>query len=160
MPKRMLAFVAALGLIVPVALLADPPTPPPVHPGGRQLQAALAGSTEVPVPGDPDGSGRAWITVNPGKDEVHYKITVQGIGEATAAHIHKAPAGEAGPVVIPLTAPTGGMTEGVVSANRKLLMDILQHPSDYYVNVHNAEYPGGALRGQLMVSEDKENTGD
>ena len=34
-----------------------------------------------------------------------------------------------------------------------LAQEILSSPEDYYVNVHNAEYPGGALRGQLAFQD-------
>jgi len=37
----------------------------------------------------------------------------------------------------------------VSPVDRRLLMDIIQHPQDYYVNVHTADFPGGAIRGQL-----------
>jgi hypothetical protein len=36
-----------------------------------------------------------------------------------------------------------------VTVTRQLARDIVRNPSDYYVNVHNADFPGGALRGQL-----------
>jgi hypothetical protein len=99
--------------------------------------------------GDPDGRGSARITVNPGRGEICYDLTVTGIAPATAAHIHEAPAGQAGPVVAPLMAPSSGMSTGCVSVSREEAKDILKHPERYYVNVHNAEFPGGALRGQL-----------
>ena len=68
---------------------------------------------------------------------------------AIAAHIHKAPA-TTGPVVVPLTPPTSGSSSGTVQdVDRELAKEIVQDPDNYYVNVHNADYPAGALRGQL-----------
>jgi hypothetical protein len=64
------------------------------------------------------------------------------------AHIHEAPATAAGPVVQGLTPPTSGTSTGCVT-NAALAADLLAAPADYYVNVHNAPFPGGALRGQL-----------
>ncbi len=103
----------------------------------------------MPGPGDLDGTGSAVVRVNVGQKQVCYDLSVTGIEAATAAHIHEAPVGAAGPVVIGLTPPTGGMSSGCVTVTRALAKDILKNPADYYVNVHNAEFPGGALRGQL-----------
>jgi hypothetical protein len=103
----------------------------------------------VPGPGDLDGSGEAFITLNHGRGEVCFQLSVSDIAPATAAHIHEAPAGVAGPVVVGLTPPTSGSSSGCVSADRDLIKDIIQNPADYYVNVHNAAFPAGAVRGQL-----------
>ena len=108
----------------------------------------LQGEEERPVQGDPDGRGFAVVAAIPELGLVCYSIAVFGIAPATAAHIHEAPAGEPGPVVVGLQAPTGGSSSGCV-ANQAEAEDIAENPEDYYVNVHNAEYPGGALRGQL-----------
>ena len=116
---------------------------------GRPLSADLLGVNEVPLPGDPDGSGTATITVNPGQGEICYELTVEGIAPATLAHIHEAPAGVAGPVKVTLTPPTSGASSGCVAVDRELALDILTNPEQYYVNVHNLDFPGGALRGQL-----------
>ena len=58
-------------------------------------------------------------------------------------------AGVAGPVVVPLAPPTDGSASACVEVDRELALAILKHPADYYVNVHNAEFPAGAARGQL-----------
>ena len=117
--------------------------------GGRELTTTLTGEQEVPVPGDPDGIGFATVTVNPGKGLVCYELSVSDIVPAAAAHIHEAPPGEAGPVVVTLEPPTNGSSDGCVEVDRAEAKDILKNPADYYVNVHNAEYPAGALMGQL-----------
>ena len=118
--------------------------------GGRKFTTTLTGAAEVPGPGDPDGSGTATITLNHGQGEVCFELTVSGIAPATAAHIHVAAVGVAGPVVVPLGPPTGGSSSGCVSGvARDLIKNIIQHPEEYYVNVHNAVHPAGALRGQL-----------
>lgn len=117
--------------------------------GGRPFTTELLGANERPNPGDPDGSGSAWVSLNPGTGEVCYAYSVSNVGPLLAAHIHRATADVAGPVVIPLapTSATGG--SGCVAADRDLLMAILKDPAGYYVNVHNADFPAGALRGQL-----------
>lgn len=117
--------------------------------GGRLLTAVMTGADEAPGPGDPDGTGTARFTLNAGQEEVCYALTVTGIAPATAAHIHIAPPGEPGPVVVPLAPPTEGSSQGCASASRELILDILRAPQAYYVNVHNADFPAGAVRGQL-----------
>jgi hypothetical protein len=116
---------------------------------GRPFATVMTGAQEVPIPGDPDGTGVAVLTLNPGLGELCFDLTVQNIAPATAAHVHRAPVGVPGPVVVPLVPPTGGHSSGCVSASRELLIAIIENPEGYYVNVHNAEYPGGAVRGQL-----------
>jgi hypothetical protein len=116
--------------------------------GGRPISVEMSGAQEVP-PADPDGTGTATFTFNPGLGQVCYELTAENIAPATASHIHHAPAGVNGPVVIPLMPPTSGHSSGCASADRDLILDIIQNPEAYYVNVHNAVYPGGAIRAQL-----------
>ena len=117
--------------------------------GGRKLQTSLTGAAETPNAGDPDGSGTASVTVNPGQARICYELTVANIAPATAAHIHEAPAGVAGPVRVSLSAPSDGDSAGCVDVSRELALEILKNPADYYVNVHNPAFPSGAIRGQL-----------
>ena len=117
--------------------------------GGRKLQTSLTGAAEAPNAGDPDGSGTASVTVNPGQGRICYELTVSNIAPATAAHIHEAPVGVAGPVRVALAAPSDGDSSGCVDVSRELALEILKDPADYYVNVHNSAFPTGAVRGQL-----------
>jgi|SRR5215212_11199192 len=117
--------------------------------GGRPLATTLTGAAEVPGPGDPDGTGTALLTLNPGQEEICYQLTVSNIAPATAAHIHVGGVGTPGPVVVPLAPPTGGSSSGCATVDRELVKAIIQDPENYYVNVHNATYPAGAIRGQL-----------
>lgn len=131
-------FVAAIVLVVAAIAL-------PAAAGGRPLSATLTGAAEVPVAGDPDGSGTAQVTLNQGLGEVCWAIEFEGIDAPFAAHIHVGAAGVPGPVVVGLNTSSGcvdGVDQGLIKAIR-------QNPSAYYVNVHNAPFPGGALRGQL-----------
>jgi hypothetical protein len=127
--------------------------------GSRGLTTQLTGEAEVPGQGDPDGSGTATITLRPEQGEVCFDLTVSNIEPATAAHIHEGAEGVAGPVVVPLDPPpTDGSSSGCVSGvDRALIQNILQHPDQYYVNVHNEEFPDGAVRGQLGHVDDDDN---
>lgn len=117
--------------------------------GGRPLSAELTGAAEVPGPGDPDGTGSASLRVNPGLTEICYTLAVTNVDGVTAAHIHKAPVGSPGPVVVPLAAPVGGSSTACATVSRDLALAILTDPGAYYVNVHSTAHPAGAVRGQL-----------
>ena len=123
--------------------------------GGRPFTTALTGAAEAPGPGDPDASGQAELTLNQGQNEVCFNIDWADVdGEVFAGHIHVAPAGSPGPVVVTLftgsftgTDAVSGCAENV---DADLIKAIRQDPSAYYVNVHSRpDFPGGAVRGQL-----------
>lgn len=116
--------------------------------GGKQMSTTLSGAEEVPA-ADPDGSGTATFRIQASKGQVCYTLEVRDIAQASAAHIHHAPAGINGPVVVPLTPPAAGTSSGCVEVLLSLARDIVRNPGDYYVNVHNVDYPAGAVRGQL-----------
>jgi hypothetical protein len=117
---------------------------------GRTLTIALTGAAEGPGLGDPDGSGTAELRIDPEGGQFCYVLTVSGIAPARLAHIHKSPVGEAGgPIVVTLQPPTEGRSEGCTAIAPALGRALLDAGADYYVNVHNPEHPGGAVRGQL-----------
>lgn len=109
----------------------------------------MSGSVEVPGPGDADAFGIATVIANSGTGEVCVRLRVFNVDTPVAAHIHSGDEGVAGPVVIPLPAPTNGRASGCVTADKALVQNIIDNPDDYYVNVHTTTFPGGALRGQL-----------
>jgi hypothetical protein len=119
----------------------------PAH--AAPVATTLSGANEVPGPGDPDGTGTFTGKIKPGRGLLCYTLTVSDIAPATAAHVHVGTADVAGPVVIGLTAPTAGSSSACLTADRELLKAIAGDPEAYYVNVHNADYPAGAVRGQL-----------
>jgi len=139
----------AASMLGSAALIAGAAIAEPGSDGGRKFSTTLTGAAEVPGPGDTDGSGTATVTVNAGQKRVCYELEVANIAPATMAHIHIAPAGTAGPIVVHLQAPTDGDSSGCVTVSADLAKAILKVPTTYYVNVHNADFPAGAIRGQL-----------
>jgi hypothetical protein len=144
------AVLAVLGALL-LALPASGVTPASGTTDGRgplaTLKASLTGEKEVPGPGDPDGSGSAVVKVFRAK--VCYTLKVENIEPATAAHIHLGFGDEAGPVVQPLEPPTDGSSSACTQIPRALSLELREHPRRYYVNIHNEEFPDGAIRGQL-----------
>jgi hypothetical protein len=145
--KKLLLGTVLASLVALLSLLLASPTQAS---GGATLQAALSSTNETP-PNNSGGTGFATVTLNPGHQRVCFTITVsQNVLPATAAHIHVAPVGQPGPIVVPLTPPgANGASSGCVHASRDLILNIIRHPSAYYVNVHNAQFPAGVVRGQL-----------
>ena len=141
---------------------------------GREEVAT--GATNNSIVGDPNGSGEAYVFGIDGDPETLCyvllvdKIQEVPVGEGMAAHIHFGERGENGPVIAALAGPEDGdaadcLTEGEPGkfplhpeAGSGIVQDILNHPHDYYINVHNPEYPGGAVRGQLdYVNEEDDD---
>ena len=118
----------------------------------KVFKALLSGANEVPAPGDPDGSGRATVRIK--GTQVCFTLKVDKVDALAAAHIHEGAAGEAGPVVVDLFAGTV-KKKGCVRTTPEIAAEIRRSPGEYYVNVHNAAYPAGALRGQLQKSAAK-----
>jgi hypothetical protein len=112
--------------------------------GGNSLHATLSGKVEVPK-GDPDGTGTAEVKITGAT--VCWEIKASRVTTLVAAHIHKGGAGVAGPVVVPFGKTYA--SKGCAKSSVAVTTAIKTNPSAYYVNVHNARYPGGALRGQL-----------
>lgn len=113
------------------------------------LRANLTGEVEVPK-GDPDASGTASIKVS--DSQVCFDVRWTGI-KATASHIHLAPEGKAGAIVVPFfkssTPLSATSKSGCTEVSATLAKAIANNPSAYYVNVHDTQFPKGAIRGQL-----------
>ncbi len=115
----------------------------------RRMSTALTGAAEVPGPGDPDGTGKAILELTPAQNHLCVKLHVENIQAATMAHIHIGVAGQAGDPVVQLDPPAGGTSSTCKDIAEDLTKALLKNPANYYVNVHTADFPKGALRGQL-----------
>jgi hypothetical protein len=140
---RTLLAVTFAALTLPALVLAASDSMSPV------VSAKLKGSNEVPK-GDPDGKGLVVLHLNAAKGTVCWSFKgVTRIGKPTQAHIHIGRKGVSGNVVVPLGAAY--KASGCTKAAKGLIDKIETNPNRYYVNIHNARYAGGAIRGQLVV---------
>ena len=113
---------------------------------GDEVKVTLSGDQEIP-PVTTAASGSGTISVGEDKS-VSGKVTISGI-TPLVAHIHEAPAGANGPIVIPLTKTSD--TVWVVPAAAKLTD--AQYASykagNLYYNVHTETHKSGEIRGQI-----------
>jgi hypothetical protein len=114
------------------------------------LQAALDAAEEVPNPGPAGGKGTAKLVVDDGANTLCYELAWEGIQDPTAAHVHTGAKGVAGPVAVDFKLKENG-PKGCVPADPTILGQIRDNPGGHYVNVHTADHPRGAIRGQLAV---------
>jgi hypothetical protein len=110
------------------------------------IRVTLTGDQEVPPVSSP-AVATGTIMVNDNAS-VSGSIMTTGI-KATSAHIHEAPMGKNGPVVIPLEKKSD--REFVVPAGAKLTEAQYQafKAGDLYVNVHSDAHKDGEIRAQL-----------
>ena len=119
--------------------------------------AALRGRNEVPVAGgpavnDPDGQAMQLLRIQ--GNQISFAVKWDRIGTPTAAHIHLGKSGANGAILVPFFG--AGLAEGItavtgsVTVNDKALLEgIKADPTGFYVNLHTAQFSGGAVRGQL-----------
>jgi hypothetical protein len=151
MRLRYLALLAAAGLLAVFAV----PSFAAIE--KVQLVSKLSGKKEIPGPGDTDAKGEGEFKVNVPKQRFCYFVEYRDMDDASAGHIHKGDKANAGPVKIPLfEETTPSPAEGCVKNIReRLLKKIAKNPQDWYVNLHNEEFPDGAIRGQLKPAPNK-----
>ena len=151
MVKRLM-WVVAVGLLAALAMYGVAMARHGV------LITQLDGTQEVNAEGQPagdsDGAGFARIRLNPDSDQVCFKLRWTNIGTPTAAHIHRAERGSNGDVVVPLFTTKlpdtiSGVTGCTSGVDDSLSGEIRDNPKGFYVNIHNEEFPSGAIRGQL-----------
>ena len=118
-------------------------------PSGTQTgQGVKLDANLQPVQGAPSGSGTASLTIRIGLAQLCHTLTVSGLTNVTAAHIHLV---STGAIVVPLTTPTTGTSSGCATVERSLLQQIVQNPAAYYVNVHTQTFPNGQVQGTLST---------
>ncbi|MFZ5787858.1 MAG: CHRD domain-containing protein, partial [Acidobacteriota bacterium] len=114
--------------------------------------ASLFGRREAPTAGDPDGQGFATAVISGAS--LHFYIRVKDIASPTAAHVHRGDGGQSGPVVLDFAPQfAAGVARGEVALAAGLAAELLADPAGFYFNVHNGQFPAGALRGQLGATE-------
>jgi hypothetical protein len=117
---------------------------------GSLITTTLSGEQEVP-PVMTAATGFANIAVNFSTGQVIGMVTFSGLsGPATLAHIHEAPEGTNGNVVISLDPPAA--TSGVIFVSATLtpqLLDALMN-NELYFNIHTMSNSGGEIRGQII----------
>ncbi len=140
--------------------------------GAGGLTIGLDGENEVGTMGDPDASGNITLdffaavdnptVVFPNEEYVCFELNLDGIeiDDVTGLHIHevsgneKNPKNDNGGVVVNLTPGIGAEDQCVsLEANETSpgvdIAELKDEPREYYVNLHTAEDPAGAIRGQF-----------
>ena len=138
MRLRLILLLAVIAVAVPAVALAS-------RSGTLKFEAYLSGKSELPAAAA-KGKGTVNITITGTK--VCWKFTkISGIDKPLVSHIHKGTSKVSGPVVVPL----GGKfaATGCIAAPAATVQAIAKNPKGYYVNIHTAKYPNGAVRGQL-----------
>jgi hypothetical protein len=147
----LLAAVAMVAVLPAAFAGGDEASTSQKGPKERRLIAPLSGQEEQPV-ADPNGYGAASIRIIGRR--VCYLIAARQLDTVVAGHIHKAPAGQNGDIVVPLFEGSNvdldpSRRDCVRADSRALAKDIARNPDDYYVNIHTMTFPDGAIRGQL-----------
>jgi CHRD domain-containing protein len=109
----------------------------------------MSGDQVGPSPGASNAFGTANLFVDLRNGVLCYRMGYDGMSRASGAHIHAGGPGQNGRPVIDLHPEANG-DEGCVGADPTALRNVRDHPEAFYLQLHTAEYPDGAIRGQLF----------
>lgn len=141
------------------------------------VRALLSPLNEVPPITDLNASGGFVVTFNINRDASGNittgssatftgQVQFPGAVTITGLHIHEQVAGMNGPIVIPtninsganaVMLPTGSgllLPPPVENINPMVLTRLLANPAGFYINLHTTVHPGGAIRAQLVRTEE------
>jgi Cu/Zn superoxide dismutase len=113
------------------------------------LRATLSPGQETPPPSGVPASagGTGSFTFHDEGMTLDFQVTVHDLSSTViASHIHQAPPGTPGPIIIPLP-ELQGTTAALTADQVKALFD-----GGLYVNVHTANNPNGEIRGQILLA--------
>jgi len=179
MSKHLIATAAAIVLAIGAAA-ASSGDRRGSHDDGAEFEARLSGAEEVP-PVVTDTTGRVKIEFNEDETSAGYELTVRKGVRVTQSHIHCAPKGVNGPIVVFLAGfhnrgwdvdgrwienatvtdanvipPAAGSTCPHIITNLRELVAAIR-AGDTYVNVHTVAHPGGEVRGQLKGEKEDDD---
>ena len=158
--RRRLLFRAAVMAVAALTLAAGVAASE-----ANRFKSDLLGTNEFPV-ADLDGRGKASVRINTETGEVCFDVSWRDGGTANRGHIHRGAAGVNGPIVVSffdlhLPEHAGDPRHDIleqrnelrdcVTADPAVLAEIVANPAGFYVNLHNARFPGGFVRGQLRM---------
>jgi hypothetical protein len=114
------------------------------------FEVEMVGANEVPAASSP-GTGFARFTFNDQTRELTYAVWLRGLSsnQVTASHIHRAPAGVAGPAVYTLASAPFDSLSGSIMLTEADVADL--RAGNFYVNIHSTSIPSGFARGQLRL---------
>jgi CHRD domain len=131
-------------------------------------RAHLTGDQEVPANASA-AQGQATFKVSADGSSIHFRVNIANIENTLMSHIHMAPAGTNGGIVVWLR-PAGpppvlvpGRFDGVYAEGTFTEADLVgalageplsslidaMRAGNTYVNVHTNQFPGGEIRGQI-----------
>ncbi len=143
MRLRLIVLLAVIGVAVPAVALGS-------RSGTLKFEAYLSGKSEIPKTAS---KAKRTVNVTIVGTRVCWKFTgVSGFDKPVVSHIHRGSAKTAnGPVVVPLGDKYAA--KGCTTSTSAIAGAIVKNPRGYYVNIHSAKYPNGAVRGQLHAGD-------
>jgi hypothetical protein len=142
---NMRTILFATTLMLPLAMM-------PARADTLHFHADMKGASEVP-PTDSAGTGTLDLTVDTAAKSAEYTLTWTGLADpATAAHIHgPAPAGKNAGVEVNFGKDPVSPVHGTAAMTDEQITQLKN--GLFYVNVHTAAHPKGAIRGQIEAAK-------
>ena len=111
------------------------------------LTSAMSGDQELP-PTITGALGSGTLSLESPSLRLSGSFTLNGM-TATAGHVHLGDTGLNGPVIVPMTSPTGETFTVPANTVLTLAQAVAFSEGGLYFNAHSADNPSGEVRGQI-----------